>query len=186
MLISDSSFSAKARSSASVSFWWPASVPQVAKPRATGTGVSRRASRNGLRPEISVPFEPPPPYWTALPFHWAGRLTSKLIGGAVRSTGAIAPSTLQYSRVPLIGAAGSDGTVCTCAEVIVAPVVGSPMSEAAIFSDARSAHATAAFAGAAPAAERSAMAATLQARAPKDPYRCIVSLLVLVEPRYHA
>jgi len=30
----------------SLAFWWPESVPQVAKPRAIGTGVSRRASRS--------------------------------------------------------------------------------------------------------------------------------------------
>src|SRR6185295_3058246 len=117
-----------------------------ANPRATGTGVSRRASRKGARPVISVPLLPPPPYWTALPFHCMGRFTSKFMGGALGSTGAIAPNTLQYSRVPP-GAVGSAGTVATCADAIVAPVVGRPISFAAIFRLARSAQLVAASAG---------------------------------------
>ena len=125
---------------------WPESVPQVAKPRATGTGVSRRASRSGARPVISTPFEPPPPYCTALPFQSAGRLTSKLTGGAFGSIGATAPSTLQYSRIAP-GLSGSAGTVAICAEVIVAPPLGSPISLAGIFRFTKSAQLTAALAG---------------------------------------
>ena len=126
---------------------------------------------------ISTPFEPPPPYWTALPFHWAGRLIWKLIGGALGSTGAMAPRTLQYSRDAPVGAAGSAGTVCVCADVIVAPLVGKPISFAAIFSDARLAHAMAACAGADPAAETNAIVATPLARTLTNPYR-IASLLI--------
>src|SRR5580692_9143750 len=147
MLTSASSLSANARGSESFLLSWPESVPQVAKPRATGTGVSRRASRSGARPVISTPFEPPPPYCSALPFHSAGRLTSKLTGGALGPIGATAPSTLQYSRVAP-GLRGSAGTVAVSAEAIVAPPLGKPMSLAAILRFARSAQLVAALAGA--------------------------------------
>src|SRR5258708_25412333 len=123
MLTSDSWFNANACASGSLAFWWPESVPHVAKPRATGTGVSRLASRNGARPVISVPLVPPPPYWTALPFHLVGRFTSKFTGGALRSTGRIAPSTLQNSLAAPC-AVGSAGTVWGFGDLIVAPFVG--------------------------------------------------------------
>ena len=37
-------------------------LPPVAKPRATGTGCRAWRRATGLRPEISVPFEPAAPY----------------------------------------------------------------------------------------------------------------------------
>jgi hypothetical protein len=102
---------------------------------------------------MSVPLKPPPPNCTDDPFHCVGRLTSKRIGGAFGSTGAMVPSTLQYS-----GAAGTtarkegsglngssanaSGVGClSSADSIVAPPFGRPISAAGIDSFSR-AHAS--------------------------------------------
>src|SRR5215467_11311634 len=93
----------------------------VANPRATGVGVSSRQELgSALSPVTSSPLNPAPPDGTALPFQASGRLIWKLTGGAFGSTGRIAPSTLQNSRVTP-GVFGSAGTVCICAALIVAP-----------------------------------------------------------------
>ena len=53
-----------------------------------------------------VPFMPPPPSCAARPFHSDGNATWKLIGLAfgARSTGAIAPFTVQYGGKPFAAA----------------------------------------------------------------------------------
>src|SRR4029077_1552582 len=98
---------------------------------------------------MSVPLNPPPPNCTDDPFHCVGRFTWKRIGGAFGSTGAIAPTTLQYS-----GAAGTtarkegsglngsaakvSGVGClSSADSMVAPPLGRPMSAVGIDSFSR-------------------------------------------------
>jgi hypothetical protein len=93
---------------------------------------------------ISTPLKPPPPNCTDEPFHSVGRLTWKRIGGALESTGAMKPVTLQYSgaagttaRYDGSGPNGSSARVSgdrgmTSAESIVTPALGRPMLSAGI------------------------------------------------------
>jgi hypothetical protein len=77
-----------------------------------------------------VPLNPPPPSISALPFQVAGKSSSKLIAGAVGSTGRMLPSTLQYSGNASDPEAMEAGIAV--AEVTTAPRVGKPISEGEI------------------------------------------------------
>src|SRR5205807_380697 len=102
-------------------------------------GRSAGAKGGRPRPVIGTPLKPPPPNCTDDPFHCAGRLTWKRIGGAFGSTGAMAPSTLQYAGAagttarkggngPNGSAAGVSGEGATSsADSIVAPALGRPI-----------------------------------------------------------
>ncbi len=88
-------------------------------------------------PVMSVPSKPPPPYCSALLFQAVGRLTSKLMLGAVVSTGAMVPFTWQYS--PDVADAATSVALATAA-----PLLGAPMDAAAIFMPPSAEHAAAA------------------------------------------
>ena len=86
-----------------------------------------------------TPLLPLPPSCASFRFQDVGRFTWKLILGADGSTGAMLPTTLQYSGIART--ARSPFTACgdaptNAADVTVAPVVGSPMEAGAIASPA--------------------------------------------------
>ena len=85
---------------------------------------------------MSVPSNPPPPYCSAFLFHAVGKLTSKLMFGAVASTGAMVPFTWQYS--PDVADAATSVALAT-----VAPLLGAPIDAAAILVPSRAEHAAA-------------------------------------------
>lgn len=85
---------------------------------------------------MSVPSKPPPPYCSAFSFHAVGKLTSKLMFGAVVSTGAMVPFTWQYSPDVLDAAT-------SVALATVAPLLGAPIDVAAILIPPSAEHAVA-------------------------------------------
>src|SRR6266581_9013394 len=80
----------------------------------------------------TAPFIPPPPSWAERPFHVAGRAMRKLIGLAdgMRSTGAIAPSTLQNAGEFAVAA-------FHCGADTVTSDTGSPILETGILPPTR-------------------------------------------------
>ena len=74
---------------------------------------------------MRTPLNPPPPYWSVLPFQSGGRFNWNRIGGAFGSTGAISPSSRQWS--------GRASVFFTrIALSILAPLVGSAMRDASM------------------------------------------------------
>src|SRR5471032_3477082 len=91
---------------------------------------------SAARPVMSVPSKPPPPYCSAFLFHAVGKFTSKLMFGAVVSTGAMVPFTWQYS--PDVADAATSVALAT-----VAPLLGAPMDVAATLIEPSAEHAAA-------------------------------------------
>ena len=123
-------------------------MPTVTKPRASGEALSKGAAGTKPRAVMSTPLKPPPPYCTERPFQATGRLIWKLMSGALGSSGAMCPSTLQYSGAAGVMVAAGVGPRSTVLRGLaatkvaltrVATPLGMPMAEAAMLEPASAA-----------------------------------------------